>query len=383
MTQPIFQLVRGQEKLSIHQAQRLTAPISSDPARQLIASFQQEGRGLLAAFIPFKLSEPAQLFWASPGGYSLGDQPGSQPLSPQRPEEEISLDTQSPSARGYRQAVSQALETIAAGQVQKVVLSRQEAYLCPSSPDFLPLFFRALGQANPLADSFQVQLQDGSHWLGASPEILVELKAGSFYSHPLAGSLPKSVCPNPQEARQLLLASGKDRQEHAYVVDHISQVLRNLEGVRLEEPGQPQILETDSIWHLGTPIRAQVAGSLSSLDLALALHPTPAIAGTPTDRACQLIDSLEATERSFYTGLVGYMDASGAGRWSLVLRCAHLQADQLTAYAGAGIVAGSDPDLEVRETGAKLKTVLAAAQVAAGQLGENLQPFEAPLFPRR
>ncbi len=383
MTQPIFQLVRGQEKLTIHQAQRLTAPIISDPARQLIASFQQEGRGILAAFIPFKPSEPAQLFWASPGGYSLGDQPKPQPLSSQRPEEEISLDAQSPSARGYRQAVSQALETIAAGQVQKVVLSRQEAYLCPSSPDFLPLFFQALGQANPLADSFQVELEDGSHWLGASPEILVELTAGGFYSHPLAGSLPKSVCPNPQEARQLLLASGKDREEHAYVVDHISQVLRNLEGVRLEEPGQPQILETDSIWHLGTPIRAQVTTSLSSLDLALALHPTPAIAGTPTDPACRLIDSLEASERSFYTGLVGYMDASGAGRWSLVLRCAHLQADQLTAYAGAGIVAGSDPDLEVRETGAKLKTVLVAAQVVAGQLGEDLQPFESPASPRR
>ena len=119
-------------------------------------------------------------------------------------------------------------------------------------------------------------------------------------------------------------------------------------------PQVPSLLKTPQLWHLATPIDGVLKEGLTCLDGARAIHPTPAICGAPTEKALEMIRELESFERRYFGGLVGYMDAEGNGEWALVLRCAQVSPDEAVLYAGAGIVAESDPELEHTETGTKL-----------------------------
>jgi isochorismate synthase len=119
------------------------------------------------------------------------------------------------------------------------------------------------------------------------------------------------------------------------------------------------------VWHLYTPITGHLRErSTTALDLAVALHPTPAVGGVPTAAAAELINELEG-DRGFYAGAVGWCDQRGDGRWVVSIRCAQLSADRRTAEArsGGGIVAESDPDDEVAETTTKFNTILSALGV--------------------
>ena len=129
---------------------------------------------------------------------------------------------------------------------------------------------------------------------------------------------------------------------------------------------EPQLHATDALWHLNTPIRARLRHTdTSALDLALALHPTPAVGGVPTDLATALINELEG-DRGFYAGAVGWCDSHGDGRWVVSIRGAVLSADgrSALAHAGGGIVAASDPDDEVDETTTKFRTILTGLGVS-------------------
>ncbi|MGH3531760.1 MAG: chorismate-binding protein, partial [Mycobacterium sp.] len=127
----------------------------------------------------------------------------------------------------------------------------------------------------------------------------------------------------------------------------------------------PKLSRTAALWHLSTPISGRLRDtSTTAMDLALALHPTPAVGGVPTDAAAKLIATLEG-DRGFYAGAVGWCDVRGDGQWVVSIRCAQLTADRRTALAhsGGGIVAESDPDDEVAETTMKFVTILTALGV--------------------
>lgn len=124
------------------------------------------------------------------------------------------------------------------------------------------------------------------------------------------------------------------------------------------------------MWHLSTRVVGELKdSSTSSLQLATALHPTPAICGTPTDLARASIRALEPFDREFYTGMVGWMDAAGDGEWVVTIRCAEVEGRLLRLFAGAGIVPESIPDEELAETSAKFQTMLRA-------MGMDREPFE-------
>ena len=128
----------------------------------------------------------------------------------------------------------------------------------------------------------------------------------------------------------------------------------------LEVPESPQLSRTPQLWHLSTPIVGTLSDTATSaLDLALALHPTAAVAGVPRAAAMSTIEDVEGS-RGFYAGAVGWTDGSGDGEWMVTIRCIELATDGLsgTATAGGGIVADSDPDAELDETTAKFRTVL-------------------------
>ncbi|MGV9670956.1 isochorismate synthase [Gordonia sp. NPDC003504] len=208
----------------------------------------------------------------------------------------------------------------------------------------------------------------GAHLVGASPEVLIRKRGSTVTAHPLAGSSARHPDPRIDAERGRALAdSTKDRIEHRYVVDALAAALTPLCDT-LHIPEQPVLMTTPTMWHLGTPVEATIAEpSTTSLDLALAVHPTPAICGTPTASAREHILDFEGP-RGFYAGAVGWSEPvaeGGDGEWLVSIRCAEIAADGRSAvtWAGGGIVAESDPDAEVTETESKFAAVLDAFRI--------------------
>ncbi|HEY1178918.1 MAG TPA: isochorismate synthase, partial [Phytomonospora sp.] len=203
--------------------------------------------------------------------------------------------------------------------------------------------------------------------VGASPELLVRRRGRVVTAHPLAGSRPRTGNPGRDAAATAeLLACDKDRREHAFVVDAIAAALAPY-CANVDAPATPGVTATGAMLHLGTLITGELRDEgVSALELACALHPTPAVCGTPTAHARELIGRVEGFERGFYAGMVGWTDRSGDGEWAVAIRCAEVDGDRLRLYAGAGIVPGSQPRAELAETRAKFRTLLGALGVETG-----------------
>jgi isochorismate synthase len=269
-----------------------------------------------------------------------------------------------PPPHEYVAAVAEAVRRIRQGQLDKVVLARALTVQLdqPIQPAEL---LRQLVLQNRSGYAFALDLSANEReprtLLGVSPELLLEKRAGRVFTNPLAGSRPRSRDRAEDEAlARELLASRKDRHEHALVIDEVASALRPF-CKQLEVPAAPGLLSTPAMWHLSSEIRGELKDArCSSLQLAQALHPTPAVCGQPRARAAQLIGELEGFERGLFAGAVGYCDEHGDGEWAVTLRCAELRPQEIRMWAGAGIVAESEPWAEFDETAAKLGTVLRA-----------------------
>lgn len=269
-----------------------------------------------------------------------------------------------PDPERYAAAVAAAVEDLRAGRLRKVVLARALCLRGAAVPD-VPTLVRRLAARDPWSHLFAVALPErgaGARTLvGASPELLVRRCGREVYSQPLAGSAPRHPDPVEDGRRAAaLLTSGKDRDEHAHVVAAIVEALTPLCD-RVEAPPGPELMRTGAMWHLATRIRARLADpTIRSLQVARALHPTPAVCGSPRTEALEVIERLEGSARDFYAGAVGWEDAGGDGEWAVAIRCAEHEGGDLRLWAGAGIVAQSDPRSELHETAAKLRTLAAA-----------------------
>lgn len=266
-----------------------------------------------------------------------------------------------PDDAAHAERVRDVLAAIGQGRLDKLVLSRQAAVT--STAPFDPhVILRRLVDVDPNGNGYLVDLDGGDVLVGSSPEVLIRRHGTTVSCHPLAGSARR----NPDPARDLaigdeLLASSKDRHEHSFVVEAIRSALEPLCS-ELDIPDAPKLTTTPQLWHLGTPVTGILCDSrITALDLALAVHPTPAVNGTPFTVSLDELRRIEPN-RGFYAGTVGWCDADGDGEWIVAIRCARISANRLsaTAYAGGGIVAGSDPDREVSETLTKFRTVLDA-----------------------
>ena len=274
-----------------------------------------------------------------------------------------------PTPAEYADMVRAALDQIASGALHKVVLGRCLDVVSEPALDPADLIDRLL-TTRPGRYVFSVPLSvqttpgtdrgDGPLLIGASPELLVRRAGADIQCTPLAGSVPRSEDPAEDADRgQRLLASTKDLAEHAFVVDAIVHALKDV-CVDVEAPATPELVRTDTVWHLASPISARLAEGVdgpSALRLAQLLHPTPAVGGVPTAAAQATIAALEGDLRNYFAGCVGWVDHTGDGEFAVTIRAAVLEGAHLRLFAGAGIVAGSDPDSEVRETGAKLATM--------------------------
>jgi menaquinone-specific isochorismate synthase len=260
---------------------------------------------------------------------------------------------------GYQAAVRGGLAAIAAGEVSKVVLARELAGSLPSGSDLRRLA-RALASGYPDCWTYAV---DGI--IGASPETLVTVSGGTVTARVLAGTAPRGADADADTAASLALAtSAKDQDEHLYAVQSVLASLRPHTSA-LAASEQPFTLKLPNVFHLATDVEGELSGGASALDLVAALHPTAAVAGTPTDAALRVIRRLEPFDRGRYAGPVGWVDANGDGEWAIALRCAQFELGAsegipLRAHAGAGIVAGSDPEAELLETRVKFRPIVDA-----------------------
>lgn len=273
-----------------------------------------------------------------------------------------------PSRAGYAAAVASAVAALKAGELRKVVLARS-LELTMAAPVDMPTLLANLVSDNAEGFTYAVDLpaETGRRTLvGATPEMLLSRTGTTVLANPLAGSIPRDPDPARDRANGAsLLASAKDRDEHRVVVDAVAEALRPFCRT-LDVPAEPSLISTTAVWHLSTRITGELRDQgISSLRLASALHPTPAVCGTPAIQARATIAALEPFDRGFYAGAIGWCDADGDGEWVVGIRCAELcepvsGPSTMTLYSGAGIMPASVPELEVTETSAKFQTLLRA-----------------------
>ncbi|WP_374070647.1 isochorismate synthase MenF [Rathayibacter sp. SD072] len=282
-------------------------------------------------------------------GGSGADRPAARPFGD---EYRLSLLPGAMTPDGYRSAVASAVGSIRAGALEKVVLARDLRGHLPRGADLRRILVD-FASTYPDCWTFAV---DG--FVGASPETLVGVDHGAITARVLAGTSARGTDAASDAAiAQGLLDSAKDRSEHAFAIASLLRELRPHTS-SLSASGEPFTLKLPNLWHLATDVRGTLGDASTALDLVDALHPTAAVAGTPTASALQLIDELEPFDRGRYAGPVGWIDGRGDGEWAVGLRSAQIDDDgDLTAWAGAGIVADSDPDAELAETRIKFRPV--------------------------
>jgi menaquinone-specific isochorismate synthase len=258
------------------------------------------------------------------------------------------------SPKEYAASVSSAVARIAAGEASKVVLARDLTGAIPTDYD-LRVPIARLSAAYPDTFTFAV---DGL--VGSSPETLVRVEGNAVTARVLAGTAPRGDdAVTDAAARDRIEASEKDLAEHAFA---LSSVMSALDGHAsgVSSSPRPFPLALPNLWHLASDVTGTLTDGSSSLDLIAALHPTAAVAGAPTPAALRIIAELEPFDRGRYSGPVGWVGANGDGEWAVALRCAHIEGTTVTAFAGAGIVADSDPARELAETTLKFRPITEA-----------------------
>ena len=256
---------------------------------------------------------------------------------------------------GYVEAVARAIGAIGGGDVAKVVLARDIRGRLGRDADLRPVLL-GLAEGYPKCWTFSV---DGL--VGSSPETLITVRDGRATARVLAGTASRGADrQSDQAAAEALASSVKDQDEHAFAVENVVASLRP-HVAALTRSEVPFTLKLPNVWHLATDVEATVGDGSDALALVEALHPTAAVAGTPSAEAVRLIARLEPFDRGRYSGPVGWIDASGDGEWAIALRCAAISADgDIRAYAGCGIVADSDPAHELVETRMKFRPIVEA-----------------------
>ena len=271
-----------------------------------------------------------------------------------------------PEPDDYAGAVHAATKRIRRGDLRKVVLARTIVVGADRELDPKQLLWR-LRAVDPDCYAFATpelalereEVIPTGVLVGATPELLVSKSGDHVAATPLAGSAPRYGDPDEDRgSADGLFDSAKDREEHALVVEDVARSLGPL-CEDLTWPKEPELLGTANVWHLATPFRGRLKPSVhTALDLVAALHPTPAVCGTPREAARKVLEELEPLDRGCYAGPVGWVDADGDGEWAIALRCAEITGTTARVFAGAGIVADSVPETELEETERKFRALL-------------------------
>jgi isochorismate synthase len=273
----------------------------------------------------------------------------------------MTLQTLGPAAEPglWAQRVREALEAIASGNAEKLVLTRQTRLKASLSFDFRRML-SWLEVHFPDCTHFAVPVC-GRMLVGATPERLIDVEQGVATVDAIAGTVPTGTpLAHGADSNEQLFQSGKARREHALVVNAITTALEPLSS-ELVVPRHPQLMTLRNVHHLWSPVRARLRPDVTLLAAAARLHPTPAVGGTPQRSATEWLRHHGEQGRGWYTGALGWLTPEGEGELSVILRCGLFGEREAVLYSGAGIVDGSDPQQEFRETQWKLQAMLEAS----------------------
>ncbi len=258
----------------------------------------------------------------------------------------------------WERMLKDATKRIHAGALRKIVLARAAELRFAERPKLLPIL-RHL--ALRYADCYRFLFEPRSRYAfyGASPELLASVNGRALSTMALAGSSGRGdTDETDRRLGQALLDSPKERQEHDIVVDRMRARLAPLTDTLAVAP--PSLLKLSNIQHINTPIQGQLKQPAGILPLLEVLHPTPALGGDPRPEAMRLIRELEPIPRGWYGAPVGWIDARLDGQFAVAIRSAVAQEARAWIYAGAGIVADSQPQREWVETELKFRPMLDA-----------------------
>jgi len=257
----------------------------------------------------------------------------------------IHFDKDIPSKENYSKIFFNLSQSIKNKDIEKIVLSRIKKF--------------SVNNKIILQDSsctnFYIDLEKNKRFLGTTPELLVTIKNKQLTTSAIAGTLKKESGNDLND----FLNNQKELSEHQYVVDDLVKKISNYCKI-IDKKNKPEILELKHLYHLCTPIKAQLKKNIHILDIANILHPTPAVSGTPKDKTLDMIIKNEPFHRGWYSGYIGWYDIKGDGRFDVAIRSA-LQIDKhLYCYAGGGLVKDSQEIHEWNETELKFQHLLSA-----------------------
>ncbi|HEX5827859.1 MAG TPA: isochorismate synthase [Candidatus Limnocylindrales bacterium] len=277
----------------------------------------------------------------------------------------LSTAAEQPSHDHFRRLVGMYAGAVGRGRIDKVVLARRVDLRSPVVLD-VPNALRRLAASAPESTTYAFR-RDGRTFLGATPERLVRTEGRTFRTVAVAGTIRRGADEaEDAELGRRLLASEKDREEHAIVVAAIRDLLAPVADTLTVAP-HPGVMTLRFVQHLVTEIAGTVPDGTGLLALGERLHPTPAVGGDPRDVALALIDEHEGFDRGWYAGPIGWLGVDGDGELCVALRCGIADRTNATLFAGCGIVADSDPDLEWEESRIKLRAVVSALGIPADE----------------
>ncbi len=290
-------------------------------------------------------------------GVETDEPPGREARLPR-----LEIVARRPDRRTWEAAVARAAGAVGRGRLDKVVLARRVDLAADRAFD-VPFVLRRLAGAAPGSTTFAFAVgagEDRKVFLGASPERLVAVEGRTFRTIALAGTIGRDPDPAADEAlAAALLASEKDREEHAVVVEMLRTTLAPLVE-RLELESSPHVLRLPTVHHLATEVGGRLRDDVGVLALVARLHPTPAVGGWPRELALDYIAEEEGLERGWYAGPVGWLDGGGDGEFVVGIRSAVVAGSMASLFAGCGIVADSEPEQEWIESELKLEAVAGA-----------------------
>lgn len=270
----------------------------------------------------------------------------------------LAVAAEQPARDTWRRLVGMFAGAVGRGRLDKVVLARRVDLRSPLELD-VPNALRRLAASALESTTYAFRRGDRT-FLGATPERLARTDGRRFRTVAVAGTIERGVgAAEDERLAAALLASEKDREEHAIVVAAIRDELAPLAD-RLEVAPEPGVMRLRFVQHLVTEISGTLTDANGLLALAGRLHPTPAVGGEPRDLALGLLDEHEGFDRGWYAGPVGWLGADGDGELCVALRCGIVDRTRATLFAGCGIVADSDPDREWEESRIKLRAVISA-----------------------
>ncbi len=271
----------------------------------------------------------------------------------------VSKYRNTPNKNDWNSTICSVLEKIQPGEIKKVVISRSHQIKI-SSGFSVSSALQILRNKYSNCTTFMFAFPKEGIFFGSTPERLIRLNRNYIETEALAGTKARGI--NIEEDRLLsntLFNSHKENEEHTLVV---SQIKRKLNSIikKIEIDNTPTIMKLTNVQHLRTQISGHLKIDKHILELVNILHPTPAVAGTPTNRAIKIIKELEKNDRGWYSGPIGWFDSKGFGEFYVALRSALVKNEEVHVFAGSGIVSESTPEKEWEETELKLQPIISA-----------------------